>query len=537
MTTPLQLSKATMLMAVLVMGGALTACKSDLLTDNTPPNTLVVDNLYTSKAGFQQALNALYAQVRNERLGTNNDGNELRATIYTLGTDEAWTPYREPFTDTFNKYGSFDNPQREEFLDVWSWLYQTINGANTIIDRSSNPGIDWTPDERDEIVAEARLFRAWAYRHLTYLWGDVPLNLHESTGDNIRTDWTRTPKDSVLRQVEDDLLFAEAHLPATAPDGRLTSAVASHYLAELYLEMNDPAKAEAEARKVTDSGLYSLITQRYGVAANQPGTPFTDQFLEGNVKRSQGNTEAIWTLNFAPGVPGGGQSIMRRYWVNRYYSIKGVSVTAENGGRGIGRIAPTAWALRLYAPGDDRGSIYAIRKFFIYDDSANVPAGKSVGDTVWCDSLTEKASDKLWMTTRKWDGVDPLDVNGSYTENDQPYIRLAETYLLLAEAQFKQGDLTGAAATINLLRARANAPLVTAADVNMDLILDERARELLGEEQRRYTLVRTGTLLSRTIADNPMAGPNITPRDTLFPIPQAVIDANLGAKMEQNPGY
>lgn len=532
-----QLSRAVAIVAGVAMAAGATGCRADLLTGNNPPNILVVDNLYTSKDGFEQALNALYAQVRAEHLGTGNDGNELRAGIYTLGTDEAWTPYREPFTDIFNKYGEYNNPQRPDFLDVWSWLYQTINGANTIIDRSTNPKIDWTSADRDEIVGEARLFRAWAYRHLTYLWGDVPLNLHESTGDNIRTDWTRAPKDSVLHQMEQDLLFAEAHLPATAPDGRLTSAVASHYLAELYLELGEPAKAEVEARKVTDSGRYKLVTQRYGVNVNQPGTPFTDMFLPGNVKYSQGNTEAIWTFNYAPLIPGGGLSIMRRYWVNRYYSIKGVSVTAANGGRGIGRIAPTAWALRLYTPGDDRGSIYAIRKFFIYDDAKNVPKGKAVGDTVWCDSTTEKASDPKWMTTRKWDGVDALDVNGGYSEQDEPYIRLAETYLLLAEAQFDQGDLTGAAATINLLRARAHAPLVAPTDVTLDLILDERSRELLGEEQRRYTLLRTHTLLARTQAYNPIAGPNITPRDTVFPIPQAVIDANIGHPMQQNPGY
>jgi hypothetical protein len=521
----------------LLVVGAVSACNTDVLTGTNPPNTLVVDNLYTSQDGFEQALNALYAQVRNERLGYKDGGNDLRQDFMINGTDEVWSPYRDPYTDMFNKYGVYNNASQEWFEDMWSWLYATINGANTIIDRAETANIDWTPDQRDEIVGEAKLFRAWAYRHATYLWGDVPLNLHESTGANIRTDWTRAPKDSVLMQMEQDLLFAEAHLPAVGPDGRLSSAVASHYLAELYLEMDQPAKAEAEARKVTDSGNYALITQRYGVAATQPGTPFTDQFLPGNVKRSQGNTEALWTFNYAPNIPGGGFSMMRREWVNRYYSIKGVSVTAENGGRGIGRMAPTAWALHLYDPSDDRGSLYAIRKFYVYDDAANVPKGSAVGDTVWLNNTKEKASDSKWESTRKWDGPDALDVNGNYTEQDQPYIRLAETYLLLAEAQFKQGNSVGAAATINLLRARAHAPLVTPADVSMNLILDERVRELMGESDRRYTLVRTGTLISRTQMYNPIVGPVIAERDTLFPIPQGVIDANIGHPMPQNPGY
>lgn len=532
-----RVSTVATLLGVAALAGSLTACTADLLTGDNPPNTLVVDNLYTSADGFGQALNALYAQTRNEYMGTGDGPNGLRQSIFSMGTDAGWTPFREPFTDTFNSYGTFMNSSRAELADLWDWLYVTVNGANTVIDRAENPDIQWTPAQHDLAVAQARLFRAWAYRHLTYLWGDVPLNIHESTGANIRTDWQRTPKDSVLDQIEQDLLYAEAHLPQVPADGRLGSAVASHYLAELYLLRDDPVKAEAEARKVTDGGVYHLITTRYGVHATQPGTAFMDQFLAGNVKRSQGNTEALWTFNYAANVPGGGFSMMRRAWVNRYYSEKGLLVTEANGGRGIGRVAPTAWALHLYDPTDDRGSIYTLRKFFIYEDAKNTPAGKAVGDTLWCTNTTQKANDDIWTTTRKWDGIDVLDVNGNYTEYDQPYIRLAETYLLLAEAQMKQNNLDGAAATINLLRARAHAPLVAAADVNLDLILAERARELMGEEQRRYTLLRTHTLISRTQAFNPTSAALIAPRDTVFPIPQTVIDANVGHPMPQNPGY
>lgn len=524
------------LLAALGVTAAFAGCDRDLLTES-PPHILVVDNLYTSKSGFQQALNALYAQARNERLGRDEGPNGLRAAQFSLGTDVAWSPYREPFTDTFNNYGLFMNPQRAEIQDVWNWLYRTINGANTVIDRSTNEDVEWTDAERDAIVAEARLFRAWAYRHLTYLWGDVPLNLTESTGANIRSDWERAPRAEVRRQMEEDLLFAEANLPVTAPDGRLTRAVASHYLAELYLALDQPAKAEAEARKVTESGQYRLITARYGVAASAPGTPFTDQFLDGNVNRSQGNTEAIWTFNFEANAPGGGLSIMRRNWVNRYYSIKGVSVTAANGGRGIGRIGPTAWAVKLYSPGDDRGSQYAIRYFYIYDNPAGLPKGKQLGDTVWLNKTTQKANDMRWVSIRKWDGVNPLDPDGNYNVHDQPYIRVAETYLLLAEAQLEQGNAAGAAATINVLRTRAHAPQVVPGDITLDFILDERARELLGEEQRRHTLVRTQKLVERTQKYNPMSKLQITPRDTVFPIPQSAIDANIGHAMPQNPGY
>ncbi len=73
--------------------------------------------------------------------------------------------------------------------------------------------------------------------------------------------------------------------------------------------------------------------------------------------------------------------------------------------------------------------------------------------------------------------------------------------------------------------------------MTLDYILDERSRELVTEEQRRYTLVRNSVWLDRTKRYNPLAAPVVAARDSLLPIPQAVIDANLTKTMPQNPGY
>src|SRR5690606_15029776 len=115
---------------------------------------------------------------------------------------------------------------------------------------------------------------------------------------------------------------------------------------------------------------------------------------------------------------------------------------------------------------------------------------------------------------------------------------LAETYLLKAEAQFKLGNNAGAAETINIIRRRAHTHEISASDVTLDFILDERSRELITEEHRRYTLLRTGKWLERVQAYN-FAGGHQTAaaRDTLYPIPQVVIDAHLTTEMPQNPGF
>jgi hypothetical protein len=526
------------LLGAAALGGGATACNADEILTEHPKSVIVPDNLYVDVAGFEAGLNALYAAVRRERYGQGNDVNDLVATATSIGVDNGRGNYLSPPERLFQEFGVLNTPLNGFTNGTWTLMYQTINAANTIIGRAENPAVQWTPAEKGRIVGEARLMRAWAYRHLTYLWGDVPLTLEEASGTNVRTDWERIPRDSVRRVIIDDLLFAEANLPATSTNpGKVTKGVAQHYLAEMYLALNNPAAAEAKATAVINSGTYKLITARYGVRASQPGVPFMDQFQEGNVNRSQGNTEALWVLQYAENVAGGGASIMRRSWVTRYESNGGMALAPEYGGRGIGRLAFTRYALNLYTPTDDRGSLYAIRKFYQYNTTARLPAGKKIGDTLFTVMATEKVSDPLIPSTRKWDWTSPTDPTGAPQFNDQPYIRLAETYLLLAEAQLKQGNPGGAAATINIVRARANAPAITAAQVTLDFILDERSRELVTEEQRRYTLMRTGTWLARTKQFNPLAAVNVQPRDSLLPIPQAVIDANLTKPMPQNPGY
>src|SRR5690606_38548577 len=97
-----------------------------------------------------------------------------------------------------------------------------------------------------------------------------------------------------------------------------------------------------------------------------------------------------------------------------------------------------------------------------------------------------------WPWPRKVEGADPLDPVSSYQGNDIPYLRLAETYLLKAEAEYLLGDTEAAAEALNTIRRRSNASEITPADVDLDFILDERTRELVAEEHRRWTLLRTG---------------------------------------------
>lgn len=527
------------------------ACSEDVLIE-TPPHTIAADNLYVDLAGFEYGLNGLYAQFRMERGGEAYGGaNDLMIDPAVAGVDNCYGNHDNGWNLVGNDF-TRNVPSETHNRNFFEWIYQTINAANTIIDRVENPDIEWSDADKNGVLAEARFFRAWAYRHATYLWGDVPLALNESSGSDIKTDWVRSPIADVRAQMEEDWLFAEQHMRESSNDGKVTKYVASHYLAELYLAMGENEKARDKALEVM-AGPYSLITSRYGVKANEAGTPFTDMFLHGNSNPSEGNTEALWVMQHEVDVNGGGDNLMRRWHRNPAEAVKvdGVSgaikVDIENGGRGLGRVGPTRYALELYGPTDDRGSEHAWRDFEVLNNPDVIPVGTNpvtsaaweLGDTFYFDwqGKDETTENDYWPSTRKWDYANPLDTAGSRSYNDQIYLRLAETKLILAEAQFLTGDAPGAAATINELRNRANATPIGAGDVSLDFILDERSRELYSEEHRRYTLVRMDKWMDRTIQYNLVGGKTVTPKDQLLPIPQTVIDANLTLPMAQNPGY
>jgi hypothetical protein len=130
---------------------------------------------------------------------------------------------------------------------------------------------------------------------------------------------------------------------------------------------------------------------------------------------------------------------------------------------------------------------------------------------------------------------------------DSFVLRLADAYLLRAEARFKLGNLAGALTDLNVVRARAAKAAqnnLLTGPVTLDMILDERAMEMDAEQCRWFDLVRTGTLVSRVTAYNPQAHqggtlagtPNIQAFHVRRPIPQPQIDRTVGG-YPQNCGY
>lgn len=553
----LALNRIVGIIAIILFVG----CSENLL-DEKPPHLITTESLYSTLAGFETGLNGLYASIREERRVTTDI--EMRAGMFFGGTDNLTSNHKSAMGFNFvtEKWGDANNATEPFYANVFVWLYSVINSANTIINQAEQRvDIDWSGGEssaqenKNRIIAEAKAIRAWAYRHLSYGWGAVPLSLEESLGSNIKTDWERSPVLTVRRQIISDLIYAENQIPVEPKmRGRITKGAIQHYIAEMYLAINKPDSALFWAEKVVNTPQYKLITERYGVRKNQPGVVFMDMFYEGNENRDQGNTEALWVWQFAIETIGGSNHVIRRYHTGRFsdWVISGVRAivdTYERGGRGRSRQSLTKWAVDYYETQDDRGSNYALRKYFILNDAmANapypadrLPAGYQYGDTIWLrwsqDISLTRAQVPDWPFIRKVEGANPNDVGGGDQYNDVIYLRLAETYFILAEAQYKLGRLSDAANTINIIRRRANASDISPSQINIDFILDERSRELVLEEHRRWTLLRTGKWLERVNKYNKNGGQFISGRDTLFPIPQVVIDANLTKPMSQNPGW
>ncbi len=518
------------LIVLLFVATLLTSCNEEEFLKESPKDNLYADNLFTTGEGFQLGINALLEFVRQEREEPVQSAEF--GFGWKIGVDNGWAPRNLSWLRGPSLYQTDWSPTMQWINGgegVWGHMYRTINTANMILNRSEDPNIDWggvTDEEnaaiKQSVQSHAHLFRAWAYRHLAFTFGDVPINTEEIDGSTWTNDWERQPVEEVRNLIIADLLEAEKGLADNSNDVRvLSKVVAQHYLTEMYLWAGEPQKAVEAAERALDNPNYKLITDRYGVRKDEPGVPFMDQFYQGNILPTQGNTEALWVLpnNDTKDFVGNSQNSMRRTWVVNYAGPGYAEYSPEYGGRGLGSCAITAWGFSIYEASDDRYSQYAIQKEYV-NKTTNVVT------TTQTEEEFMTSSNHRWASTKKWDWTfaDPNLWGDSYSYADQVYLRLADTYLLMAEAQLQANGPGAALPYINAVRERSNATPATEGEIDLDYILDERSRELVTEEYRRQTLVRTGTFYERTKQHNPLAAQNVQPYHKWYPIPQGEID-------------
>jgi hypothetical protein len=534
--------KKKIILGVALIGFLATTCKKSYLAEK--PYSYYSPATLTDSLGFEASIYGLYNQLSTF---FTYSGPQGWPSVWAVGTDIAVATQPQGIEVPYYNYTTLTSTDGAA-LYTWQWAYAMINNTNVIVANIENPSlVGISTANKNAVNGEARFFRAYAYNLLAECFGGVPLVTKPLTGP--KTDFVRATLDSVNNQLVTDLTFAAANLPdieavKTNSAGKMYSRAnkyqAMQLLAEVYIRMGKGSLAQQQTQAIINSGQFSLTKTRYGTKTSLPGDPFSDMFVYGNQRRKQGNKEAIWVLeqeNPAT-VPGGitNSAQQRRNWGAAYYQKTGMVICDSLGGRGIGRLRLSNWVnYNLYDPGDMRNSPNNLRRQFYYNDPSKPTFGQPVpyagSDTIFI----------LCPHTTKWYQFDPNDVFGFAMIKDYILMRLGETYLLQAEAQLLQNDQAGAAASINALRTRANAPQVTSGQMTLNFVLDERARELLGEENRRLTLMRTGTLVDRATtlngnsAINPITG--LTKTNLLLPIPQQEINLNKDAVLTQNPGY
>ena len=324
---------------------------------------------------------------------------------------------------------------------------------------------------------------------------------------------------------------------------------------------------------------FYLMTERFGTRSNftfngysyqgeqRPwGDVYFDLFQEGNMNWVEGNHEAIWNIEMDVRILGGGNVTewggnfgLERHWCTNWWGFADKNGTPNwlkdtLCGRPVGSMNPSNYAGELiWQYKDDwdrdiRNSEYNIQREMYWTN----PNGEFFGQMMLPEHLGNPASYRKAVAPSFKKGTSTvhygLYVDASSGQNqdqgrifkDWYIMRMPETYLLRAEAYFRSGDLQRAADDVNVVRARAKATPVTVSDVDMDLILDERARELFMEEFRTSTLMRMGKLVEHLKRYNGAVKQNdfqIPEYKNLFPIPQSDIEANKHSDLGQNPGY
>jgi hypothetical protein len=348
--------------------------------------------------------------------------------------------------------------------------------------------------------------------------------------------------------------------------------------------------------------MYSLMTTRFGSTASDESKDVVWDLHRPQNKSIPANTEGILMsidrLEFEDnGARGGGTSVQRQavplWWrfINTPDGQNGMSDAPDieidqvtKYGRGIGRNRGTAYSTEQIWEGANNDLRFKDGNWVEMEDMVyNAPSLKEAGNSFYGENLQLYLPDGTPLvsdTIRNWYDFphykfaipDPLRVKPQGGHSDWYIFRLAETYLLRAEAYFWNGNLAAAAEDINAVRRRAGADEITANEVNMDYILDERARELYYEEPRKTELTRIAFIFARTgktayngqtysldnfsqknfwfdrimevtdfynIGVKTIHGDEYTmsPYHALWPIPASTINANTQGTINQNEGY
>ncbi|WP_323026735.1 RagB/SusD family nutrient uptake outer membrane protein [Gelidibacter japonicus] len=586
-------------------------CSDDWL-DPKPLSFYTPENAFQDYQGLKTGTDMLNRDVRYLEFyptGFSQDPAYLTEAFFSdIGVngrvDDASAPQDlvRQITPSANLSGG--NRARVHFY--WQALYKGIKDANTIISRSEFAEFD-NENQKKEVLALAYFHRAYRYYRLVNQFGDVPFIAEEVTGP--RYDFYTTKREVILRQMKEDLDQTVEFIPKNVHIGMVTQGAAYHLLTKINLALAEFDDAIASASAVIDGGSHSLMTQRFGnaVGSDDPTKNVTWDLHQNKNKTSSENREALYVVTDEyedESATPTGLEIKRQ--VIPWYSYPGM-ISTPNGenafvdndevknpylaeyGRGIFTLRSTSyqqdliWKLDNTDLRHDRES-----KNWMHVEEFNYNSPNLEGKSEWFgrpikEALASVGGDVSAIckdTIRGWGGwpnyksnvPDQKTANWRGGSAAWYIFRLAETYLLRAEAHIWKGDLSNAMIDINAVRERAGARPLTTAEINMRQLIDERARELFYEEPRKTELTRISYIYAKTgiAADNGKSYSltnfsennfffdhissvtnfynlgvtnqigneyTLAPWHVLWPISESAISVNVQGHINQNEGY
>jgi hypothetical protein len=572
-------------------------CKKDWL-EPKPLSIYSPENTFTDLVGFNAALTGCAKNMRDEWFG---DGAPIiTETIFSEvaveGTDDKSGPAQnmdvqikpdaQLNSTDFNRIGYF-----------WNQEWVGIRLANSIISRL--PGAAAIKDaDKNIILGKAYFYRAYDYYRLTNQFGDVPCPLKELT--SAKTDYATVKREVILQRMKTDLEFAAQNVPWTADKGDVNRGAVYHLLAKIDLALGLFDEAITAATAVINQGSYKIMTNRFGVDAGVATRNVTWDLHRPENKSAAANTEALFIVTDRLAVPNNftnGIQSMRN-------AVPGMSIAGirtPNGNTGISPLANIEIDnMQTYGRGIGRCRSTPYHYNDIWDDPNDLRHDSTSGNWQYMENVRYsspalKGTDPFYGqrlrlyngttllctdTLRCWfpwphyklyvPDTENTPMRGGHT--DWYVMRLAETYLIRAEAYVWKGQAALAMADINTVRTRAKcAPYTNAANINIGSVLDERARELYYEEGRKTELTRIAYLFAKTgqpyngktytlasfstsnfmvdriLEKNLFYRKNfvtlhgdmmkISQYHVLWPIPQSAIDGNSDGRINQNIGY
>lgn len=548
------------LLYIFILAFATSSC-SGLLDEEI--HSQVDDNYLNTLPGFEAAVMGCYSHLRDFY------GQERGSRVAGSFGVDTYKQARDGGGKHFDFYSGALNSADGDLKAIWENFYRGINNCNVITTRA--PNIEMSEELKLIRIGEARFLRAHYYFVLVQMFGPLHITLEETTG--IQLEASRSPVNDVYKVIVEDLEYAIQNLPPSTDEwGRATEPAAKHMLARVLLtRATSPAAKDDDYERAANLAID--VINNYGFRLLDD---FSDVFA---VEPGDQNDEVIWSVQYNSNqlTNGEGNRMHLFFGAQFYRPLIGVA-NSQKYGRGWTRYMPTDFTLdHVFA---DRVNDVRYEKSFIQVYYCTVPGtytinfGKEVtleeGDTAiylpgvnWSD---EKVAEKNYTVWRPKDYTfsyypsltkhlftDAPEISESRGYRDFIVARLAETYLIAAEALMYSGNNEDAVDYINAVRLRSarigNTPeeteqyreamKITVDQLDLDFILDERARELLGELFRWFDLVRTGLLVERVRMYNPFGGPNIQDHHVLRPIPQDQIDRTAGGaeSFPQNPGY